>query len=76
MPVYLDITKSLFYQREQKVRKKAKAEGIAEGRVSGIAKTKIEDATNLIKEGVDLSIIHRSIGLSMKELIQLQKKIT
>src|SRR5690606_11171177 len=53
----------------------AREEGERRGLKRGIRRGKLEDAANLIKEGIDLDIISRSTGISLKELNRIRAKM-
>ena len=42
----------------------------------GILKGKLEDAENLLREGIKIETIVRCTGLSLEKVTELQKKIT
>ena len=50
-----------------------KAEGIKEGKEEGIKQTKIETAKNMLKEGLDVDLISKVIGLSKEEVEKLKE---
>jgi predicted transposase/invertase (TIGR01784 family) len=53
---------------------KGRKEGELKGRADGILEAKLEDARNLLANGVSLEIITKSIGLSLDEIQSLAKR--
>ncbi|MGV0027914.1 hypothetical protein [Phormidesmis priestleyi] len=62
----------------QAIKREGREEGIKEGREEGIeqgrSQTKREDAINSLREGIPPEIVARAIGLSIKEIHQLQSQ--
>jgi len=50
-------------------------QGLAEGRNHGITEGKLEDARNLLVEGIDEEVISRCTGISIEEIRELKRKL-
>ena len=52
-----------------------KEEGIKQGKSEGIEETKIANAINFLKLGIDISIIVKGTGLDIEKVKELQKSL-
>ena len=50
-------------------------QGKIEGKIEGIEETKIANAINLLKLGIDISIIAKGTGLDIEKVNELQKSL-
>ena len=74
--VYMYFTDYLEDEKET-AREEGRTEGIEEGRAAGrtegMRDAKIEDARNLILNGVSAEIVAKSIGFSLEQVMEIQR---
>ena len=69
---YMYFTDYLEDEKET-AREEGRTEGIEEGRAAGIHDAKIEDARNLILNGVSAEIVAKSIGFPLEQVMEIQR---
>ena len=75
------IKRRAYEQREKAIRdyysyiNAYKEEGIQQGKSEGIEETKIANAINFLKLGIDISIIVKGTGLDIEKVKELQKSL-
>lgn len=60
--------------REQEIREEAEERGVKKGRAEGIAQNRIEMVLEMLKEGIDISLIATISKLSEKEILALKSE--
>ena len=51
-------------------------EGEKQGEISGAQKAKIENAENLLKEGISTETIAKCVNLPLEKILELQKSLS